>query len=81
MCTQSRRERLVLLTLFNRCRYLRLQLVHKIVIDYHRARQLQGYFALRSELRRKALRDSRELHLPRYRTAVGQSTFKYAAAN
>ena len=64
----------------NRRRYLRLQLVYKIVNDYHCPRQLQGYFALRSELRRKALRDSRELHLPRYKTAMGQSTFEYAAA-
>ena len=74
------RERLGLLTLFNRRRYLRLQLVYKIVNDYHCPRQLQGYFALRSELRRKALRDDRELHLPRYETAMGQSTFEYAAA-
>ena len=29
---------------------------------------------------RKALRDSRELYLPRYKTAMGQSTFEYAAA-
>ena len=28
----------------------------------------------------KTLRDSRELHLPRYKTAMGQSTFEYAAA-
>ena len=56
--------------------------VYKIVKDYHCPRQLQGYFAyaLRSELRRKALRDSGELHLPRYKTAMGQSTFEYAAA-
>ena len=64
-CTQSMTKRLGLLTLSNRRRYLRLQLVYKIVNDYHCPRQLQGYFALRSEIRRKALRDSRELHLPR----------------
>ena len=29
---------------------------------------------------RKTLRDSGELHLPRYKTAMGQSTFEYAAA-
>ena len=52
----------------------------KIVNDYHCPRQLQGYFALRSELRRKALRDNRELHLPQYKTAMGQSTFEYVAA-
>ena len=79
-CTQSIRERLGLLTLSNRRRYLRLQLVYKIVNDYHCPRQLQGYFAMRSELCRKALRDSRELHLPRYKTAMGQSTFEYATA-
>ena len=79
-CTQSMRERLGLLTLFNRRRYLRLQLVYKIVNDYHCPRQLQRYLLMRSELRHKALRDSRELHLPRYKTAMGQSTFEYAAA-
>lgn len=79
-CTQSMRERLGLLPLFNRRRYLRLQLVYKIVNDYHCPRQLQGYFSLRSEIRRKTLRDSGELHLPRYKTAMGQSTFEYAAA-
>ena len=56
-CTQSMRERLGLLTLFNRRRYLRLQLVYKIVNDYHCPRQLQGYFALRSELRRNIARN------------------------
>ena len=73
-------KRLGLLTLSKRRRYLRLQLIYKIVHDYHCPRQLQGYFALRSELRRKALRDSKELHLPRYKTAMGQSIFEYAAA-
>jgi len=66
------RERLGLLTLFNRCRYLRLQLVYKIVTDYHCSRQHQGYFSLRSEIRRKTLRDGGELHLPRYKAAMGQ---------
>ena len=64
------RERLRLLTLPNRRRYVRLQLVYKIVNDYHCLGQLQGYFVLRS--------DGRELHLPRYKTAMGQSTFEYA---
>ena len=35
MSTQSMRERLGLLTIFNRCHYLRLQLEYKIVNDYH----------------------------------------------
>ena len=59
-CTQSMRERLGLLTLFNRRRYLRLQLVYKIVNDSHCPKQLQGYFSLRSEIHRKTLRDSRD---------------------
>ena len=78
-CTESMRERLGLSTLFNKRRYLRLQLVYEIINDYHCPRQLQGYFALRSELRHKALRDGRELNLPKYKTAMGQS-FEYAAA-
>ena len=35
---------------------------------------------LRSDLRGKVLRDNRELHLPTTETAIGQSTFMYAAA-
>ena len=38
------------------------------------------YFVLRSDLRGKVLRDNRELHLPRTKTAMGQSPFMYAAA-
>ena len=49
---------------------MRLQLVYRMVNDY---RQLEGYFVLRSDLRGKVLRDNRE-------TAMGQSTFMYAAA-
>ena len=67
-------------TLFNRRRYIRLQLVYRIVNDYNCPRPLQGYFVLRSDLRGKVLRDNRELHLRRTKTAMGQSTFMYAAA-
>ena len=59
---------------------MRLQLVYRIVNDYNCPRQLQGYLVLRSDLRGKVLRDNRELHLPRTKTAMGQSTFMYAAA-
>ena len=30
--------------------------------------------------KKRLIRDSGELHLPRYKTAMGQSTFEYAAA-
>ena len=78
------REKLGLLTLFNRPLYMRLQLVYRIVNtvnDYSCLRQLQGSLVLRSDLRGKVLRDNREiqLHLPRTKTAMGQSTFMYAA--
>ena len=74
------REKLGLSTLFNRRRYMRLQLVYRIVDDYNCPRQLQGYFVLRSDLYGKVLRDNRELHLPRTKTAMVQSAFMYAAA-
>ena len=74
------REKLGLLTLFNRWRYMRLHLVYRIVNDYYCPRQLQGYLVLRSDLRGKVLIDNRELHLPRTKTAMGQSTFMYGAA-
>ena len=59
---------------------MRLRLVYRIVNDYNCPRQLQGYFVLRSDLCSKVLRDNRELHLPRTKSAMGQSTFMYAAA-
>jgi len=74
------REKLGLLTLINRRRYMRLQLVYRIVSDYNCPRQLQGYFVLGSDLHGKVLRDNRELHFPRTKTAMGQFTFMYAAA-
>ena len=77
---QFMREKLGLLTLFNRWRYMHLQLVYRIVNDYNCPRQLQGYLVLRPDLHGKVLRDNRELHLPRTKTAMGQSTFMYAAA-
>ena len=77
-CTQFMREKLGLLTLFNRRRKMRLQSVYRIVNVYNCPRQLQGYHVLRSDLRGKVLRDNRELHLPRTKTAMGQ--FMYAAA-
>ena len=71
-CTQFMRQKLGLLILFNWRRYMRLQLVYRIVNDYNCPRRLQG--------RGKVLRDKRDLHLPRTKTAMGQSTFMYAAA-
>ena len=41
---------------------------------------LKGIFHCDQKIRRKTLRDSGELHLARYITAMDQSTFEYAAA-
>ena len=46
--------------------------------DYNCPRQLQGYFVLKYDFR--VLRDNKELHLPRTKPAMSQSTFMYAAA-
>ena len=79
-CTQSMRFKLGLLTLKNRRRFLRFQLVYKIVNDYNCPNQLKGYLPRRSSLHGRDLRDSTTLHLPKANTTVGQKTFQYAAA-
>ena len=41
--------------------------------------QLQSFMNVRSELCGRSLRDIREIHLPKVGSAMGQSTFKFAA--
>ena len=79
-CTQSMRSELGLLTLKNRRRFLRFQLVYKIINDYNCPNQLKGYLPRRSSLHGRDLRDNTTLHLPKAITTVGQETFQYAAA-
>ena len=79
-CTQSMRSELGLLTLKNRRRFLRFQLVYKIINDYNCPNQLKGYLPRRSSLHGRDLRDNTTLHLPKANTTVGQKTFQYAAA-
>ena len=79
-CTQSMRSKLGLLTLKNRRRFLRFQLVYKIINDYNCPNQLKGYLPRRSSLHGRDLRDSTTLHLPKANTTIGQKTFQYAAA-
>ena len=57
-CTQSMRSKLGLLTLKNRRRFLRFQLVYKIINDYNCPNQLKGYLPRRSSLHGRGLRDS-----------------------
>ena len=58
---------------------MRLQLVYKIVNNYLCPLRLQSYMILRSEHCGRTLRDSREIHLPKVKSAMGQSTFKCTA--
>ena len=74
------RSELGLLTLKNRRRFLRFQLVYKIINDYNCPNQLKGYLPLRSSLHGRDLRDNTSLHLPKAITTVEQKTFQYAAA-
>ena len=79
-CTQSMRSKLGLLTLKNRRRFLRFQLVYKIINDYNCPNQLKSYLPRRSSLHGRDLRDNTMLHLPKANTTAGQKTFQYAAA-
>ena len=58
---------------------MRLQLVFEIVNNHRYPTQLQSYMNFRSELCGRSLRDSREIRLPDLKSAMGQSTFKFAA--
>ena len=57
-CTQSMRSKLGLLTLKNRRRFLRFQLVYKTINDYNCPNQLKGYLPQRSRLHGRDLRDN-----------------------
>ena len=74
-CTQSVRSKLGLLTLKNRRRFLRFQLVYKIINDYGCPKQLKGYLPWRSSLHGRGLRDNTTLPLPKANTTVGQINF------
>ena len=42
--------------------------------------QLHNYMTLRSECHSRTLRDRREIHLPKVKSTIGQSTFKFTGA-
>ena len=79
-CTQTMRDNLELLTLYNRRRFLRFLLVFKIVHRLQCPEQLTDYLQLRSSLHSRSLRDNTLLHLLKVKTSIGQSTFQYSAA-
>ena len=57
-----------------------LQLVFKIVNNQLCPTQLHNYMTLRSEYLGRSLRDRREIHLPKVKSTVVQSTFKFTGA-
>ena len=58
---------------------MRLQLVFKIGNNHRCPTQLQSDMNFRSDLCGRSLRDNREIHQPKVKSATGQSTFKFAA--
>ena len=60
---------------------MRLQLVFKIVDNHRCPSQLQSYMNFRLELCGRSLRDTREIHLPKVKSATGQSTFNLTTFN
>ena len=75
-CSQEMRIKLNVLSLVSRRRFLRLQLVYKIVYNINCPRQLQGYLVRRSEMHSRSLRDNILLHVIKTKTKMGQSSFK-----
>ena len=79
-CTQDMRTKLALLSLASRRRFLRLQLVYKIVHNVNCPNQLKNYLVKRSQLHNRRYRDATLLDLgDTMSSAMGQSSFKFAA--
>ena len=54
---------------------MRLQLVFRIFNNQRCPKQLHNDMTLRSECRGRTLRDRPEIHLPKVKSSIGQSTF------
>ena len=54
-------------------------MVFKIVNNVHCPSQLRDYLQFRSSKQNMNLRDSLVLHIPLYKTSLGQTSFKYIA--
>ena len=79
-CTQWLREKCHLLSLKNCRRFLRFQLVFKIVKRHNCPEHLENYIATRASLRLRSRRDDSLLNIPTARSTMGQKTFQYSAA-
>jgi hypothetical protein len=79
-CTQSMRNSLSLLTLKNRRRFLRFQLLFKIINEINCSEHLSGYFELRRNLRNRDFRDDTLLNVHLMKKQIGQQAFSCAVA-
>ena len=74
------RNKLVLLSLTSRRRFLRLSLVFKIINNINCPDQLKDYLVRRSDVHKRSFRDTGLLDLPKVSTKMGQNSFKFSAA-
>ena len=80
-CSQMMRDLTIeLLTLSSRRLFMHLQLVFKIVNNQHCPSQLHYYDHETRMPCGSSLRDRQKIHLPKVRSTVGQSTFKFTEA-
>ena len=79
-CIQWLREKCHLLSLKISRRFIRFQLVFKIVKRHNCPEHLENYLATRESLRLRSLRDDSLLNIPTARSTMGQKTFQYSAA-
>ena len=79
-CTQEMHNELTLLTLNSRRRFLRFISIFKILNNLDCPDQSSDIFKFRRNMHDKDLRDKTLLDLPKFKSAIGQSMFKYAGA-
>ena len=79
-CTQWLREKCHLLSLKISRRFIRFQLVFKIVKRHNCPEHLEYYLTSRASLRLRSLRDDSLSNIPTARSTMGQKTFQYSAA-
>ena len=74
------RNELKLLSLHSRRRFLRFVTIFKLLHNLNSPEQLRDTFKLRRNSHGRELRDKTLLDLPKVKSAIGQSTFKYSGA-
>ena len=79
-CSQDMCKKLGLLTLYNRRRFLHFQLIFKIMNNVTCPESLVSYLPTHSSKHNRRFRDRTLLHLPKAKSAAGQSTFQFSAA-